>query len=126
MIQTLAVAAALAGAILLAPVAQAQLDSSTGLDHSNAVANTAAILRKPTVAGTANKFMPTTTAAPFGARGTFVRQPGLAIAMANGINVVTTRMPVGFATPIVKGDMVVSGTTIRPLSGGIRTRHGRS
>jgi hypothetical protein len=119
-IRILAVAAGLAGAILLAPVAQAQPDSSTGPDNSNSVANGAALSRGP------NKFVPTTTATPFGSPGTFDRQPGLAIADANGTSVVPTGIPFGYLTPMVKGNMVVPATTTTPLSGGIRTRHGRT
>jgi hypothetical protein len=128
-IRTLAVAAALAGAILLAPVAQAQPDSSTGPDNSNSVANLAPLSRGPTtVARGANKFVPTTTATPFGSPGTFDRQPGLVIADANGNMVVatTTAIPFGLATPMAKGNMFVPATTTTPLSGGIRTRHGRT
>jgi hypothetical protein len=125
-IRTLAVAAALAGAILLAPVAQAQPDSSTGPDNSNSVANLAPLSRGPTVARGANKFVPTTTATPFGSPGTFADQPGLAIAMTNGNLVVPTGIPFGLATPMAKGNMFVPATTTTPLSGGIRTRHGRT
>ena len=106
MIRTLGVAAALAGAILLAPVAQAKPDSSTGPD------------RGP------NNVVPTTTATPFGSPGTFSDQPGLAIAMVNGNIVTPTGVPLGSATPMAQGNMVVPATRTRPLSGGIRTRHG--
>lgn len=118
--RALAVAAALAGAILVAPVAQAQPDSSTGPVHSNSVGNGAALSRGP------NMFVPTTTATPFGSPGTIYRQPGLAIAMANGNLVVPTGIPFGSATTMAKGNMVVPTTTTSPLSGGIRTRHGRT
>ena len=116
MIRTLAVAAALAGAIMLAPVAQAQPGGSTGPDPSHSAANGADLLRGP------NKFVPTTRATPFG--GTFARQPGLAVAVANGNLVAPTGIPFGFATPMAKGNMVGPGTTTTPLSGAIRTRHG--
>jgi hypothetical protein len=127
-IRILAVAAALAGAILLAPVAQAQPDSSTGPDNSNSVAIGAVLSRGFTVDTAANKFVPIITATPFGSPGTFDRQPGLAIAIANGNTVVptTTAIPFGLATPMVKGNMFVPASTITPLSGGIRTRHGRT
>ena len=129
MIRILAVAAALAGAILLAPVAQAQPDSSTGPANSNAVANGAPIYAGPAYAGPTgankgNKVVPTTWATPFG--GTIARQPGLAAAMANGNLVVPTGIPFGFATPMAQGNMVGPTTTTIPLSGGIRTRHGRT
>lgn len=124
MIQTLGVAATLAGAILLAPVAQAQPDSSTGPDRSHSVANGAAFSPGPTVAGAANKFVPTITATPFGSSGAIARQPGLAVEIANGNEVVPTGIPLGFATPVTKGNMVGPATTTTPLSGGIRTRHG--
>jgi hypothetical protein len=129
MIRTLAVAVALAGAILVAPVAQAQPDSSTGPANSKSVANGAAIYAGPTYAGPTgankgNKVVPTTLATPFGA--TIARQPGLATAMANGSMVVPTGIPFGFATPMAKGNMVGPATTTTPFSGGIRTRHGRT
>jgi hypothetical protein len=118
MIRTLAVAATLAGAILLAPVAQAEPDSSTGPDHSNSVARGAALSRGP------NKVVPTTMATPFG--GTISDQPGLAIATFNGNLVVPTGIRLGSATPMANGNMVAPATTTTPLSGGIRTRHGRT
>jgi hypothetical protein len=127
-IRILAVAAALAGAILLAPVAQAQPDSSTGPDNSNSVAIGAGLSRGFTVDTGANMFVPVITATPFGSPGTFARQPGLEIAVANGNMVVptTTAIPFGLATPMAKGNMFVPATTTTLLSGGIRTRHGRT
>jgi hypothetical protein len=121
-IRTLAAAAALAGAILSAPVAQAQPDSSTGPDRSNSAANGAAVLSGPTGALAANKFVPTIRATPFG--GTIARQPGLATALANGNRLVPTGIPFGSATPMANGNMVGPATTTTPLSGVIRTRHG--
>lgn len=121
MIKTLAVAVALAGAILLAPVAQAQPDSSTGPHHSNLVANGAAPSRGPTVTRAANKFVPTTGAARFG--DIIARQPGLAEATTNGNLVATTGRPLGYATPMAHGNKVVPTITTTSLSGGIRTRH---
>jgi hypothetical protein len=130
-IRILAVAAALAGAILLAPGAQAQPHSSTGPGNCNSVANGAGLSCGFTVAGaankfvpTANKFVPTITATPFGSAGTFSDQPGLVIANANGNSVVPTGIPSGYPTPMVQGNMVGPATTTTPLSGGIRTRHG--
>ena len=123
MIRILTVSAALAGTIMLAPVAQAQPDSSTGPDHSNSVASGAALSRGPTVDRAANKFVPTITATPFGFRSD---QPGLAIAVANGNMVVPTGVPFGSATPMATGNMVGPATTATPLSGGIRTRRGRT
>jgi len=129
MIRTLAVAAALAGAILSAPVAQAQPASSTPPAKPNPVANGAPIYAGPTYpgAGGANngsKFVPTIRATPFG--GTVTEQPGLATAMVNGSMVVPTGIPFGFATPMLEGDMVGPATTTTPVSGGIRTRHGKT
>jgi hypothetical protein len=128
MIRTLAVAAALAGAIVLAPVAQGQPDSSTDPDHSNSVANWAALSRGLTVADGANKFVPIVVATPFGSPGTIERQPGLAVATANGIMVAATHtdIPFGLATPMAQGNMFVPATTTTPVTGGIRTRHGRT
>lgn len=126
MIRILAVAAALAGAILLAPIAQAQPDSSTGPDNSNSVAIGAGLSRGFTVATGANKFVPTITATPFGSTGTYADQPGLVIADANGNSVVPTGIPSGYPTPMVQGNMVGPATATTPLSGGIRTRHGRT
>ena len=128
MIRTLAVAAALAGAILLAPVAQGQPDSSTGPDHSNSVANGAALPPGLTVADGANKFVPIIMATPFGAPDTIERQPGLAVATANGIMVAATHtdIPFGLATPMTNGNMFVPATTTTPVSGGIRTRRGNT
>lgn len=120
-IRTLAAAAALAGAILSAPVAQAQPDSSTGSDSSHPAANWAAIPSGPTPA---NKFVPTITATPFG--DIIARQPGLATALANGNTVVPTGIPAGFPTPMVNGNMVGPTTVTTPLSGVVRTRHGRA
>jgi hypothetical protein len=117
---TLAVAAALVGAIVLAPVAQAEPDSSTGPGHSNSVARGAALSRGP------GKVVPTTTATPFGSPGSYADQPGLAIAMLNGNLVVPTGIPFGSATSMARGNMVAPATTTTPLSGGIRTRHGRT
>jgi hypothetical protein len=117
MIRTLAVAATLAGAILLAPVAQAQPGSSTtGRDPCSSVANGARLSCGP------NRVVPITRATPFG--GTISDQPGLAIAVLNGNLVVPTGIPFGSATPMAKGNMVGPATTTTPLSGGIRTRHG--
>jgi hypothetical protein len=99
--------------------AQAQPDSSTGPANSKSAANGAPIHAGPTGA---NKAVPTTLATPFG--GTIARQPGLAIAMANGNMVVPAGIPLGSATPMAQGNMVVPTTTITPLSGGIRTRRG--
>jgi hypothetical protein len=123
-IRILAVAAALAGAILLAPGAQAQPHSSTGPGNCNSVANGAGLSCGFTVAGAANKFVPTITATPFGSAGTYADQPGLVIANANGNSVVPTGIPSGYPTPMVQGNMVGPATTTTPLSGGIRTRHG--
>ena len=122
MIRILAVAAALAGAILLAPVAQAQPDSSTGPVNCNGAGLSCGF----TVATAANKFVPTITATPFGSPGTFARQPGLDIAVANGTMVVPTGIPFGAAPSMTTGNMVGPATTTTPLSGGIRTRHGRT
>jgi hypothetical protein len=83
-----------------------------------------AIYAGPTGANKGNKVVPTTLATPFGA--TIARQPGLATAMANGSMVVPTGIPFGFATPMAQGNMVGPATTTTPLSGGIRTRHGRT
>ena len=124
MIRTLGVAAALAGAILLAPVAQAKPVNTTGPDRSHSVANAAALSRGPAVGSAANKFAPTITATPFGSTGTFARQPGLAIANANGNAVAPTGIPVGSATPMAQGNMVLPAATTTSLSGGTRTRHG--
>jgi hypothetical protein len=121
-IRTLAVAAALAGAILLAPVAQAQPDSSTGPANSKSAANGAPIYAGPPGANNGNMVVPTTLATPFG--DIFARQPGLAIAIVNGNIVTPTGIPFGSATPMAQGNKVVPATTTTPLSGGIRTRHG--
>ena len=131
MIRILAVAAALAGAILLAPVAQApvaqaQPHSSTGPHNCNSVAIGAGLSCGFTVANNGNKFVPTTTATPFGSPGTFSDQPGLAIALANGVMVVPTGIPFGAAPSMTTGNMVGPATTTTSLSGGIRTRHGRT
>jgi hypothetical protein len=125
-IRILAVAAALAGAILLAPVAQAQPHSSTGPRNCNSVAIGAGLSCGFTVANNGNKFVPTTTVTPFGSPGTFSDQPGLAIAVANGTIVVPTGIPFGAAPSMTTGNMVGPATTTTPLSGGIRTRHGRT
>jgi len=116
MIRTFAAAAALAGAILFPPVAQAQPDGSTG-NQSNSPANGATFSRGP------NRFVPAITATPFGAPGTIADQPGLAIAATNGNLVVPTGTPFGAATPMANGNMVVPATTTTPLTGGVRTRH---
>ena len=121
MIRTLAVAAALAGAILLAPVAQALPDSSTGPHHSISVANGATASRGPTITRAANKFVPTTGATRFG--DIIARQPGLAEATRNGNLVATTGRPPGYVTPMAQGNKVVPTITTTSLSGGIRTRH---
>jgi hypothetical protein len=115
-IRTLAVAAAITGAIMLAPVAQAQPPGSTGPGHCNSVVKGAARSCGP------NMVVPTTLATPFGA--TIARQPGLATALANGNIVLPTGTPFGFATPMAQGNMVAPATTITPLGGGIRTRRG--
>jgi hypothetical protein len=117
-IRTLEIAATLAGAIVLAPVAQAQPNSSTDPDFCNSVANRAALPCGP------NKFVPMTTATPFGS--TIARQPGLATATTNGNIVVPTGMAPGYATPMAQGNMVGPATTTTPVSGGIRTRHGKA
>jgi hypothetical protein len=121
-IRTLGVAAALAGAILLAPVAQAKPHSSTGPANSTSAATVAPIYAGPTGANKANKVGPTTLATPFG--GTIARQPGLVTALANGNRVVSTGIPLGTATPMTKGNMVGPATTTTPVSGVIRTRRG--
>jgi hypothetical protein len=124
MIRKLAAAAALAGAILLAPVAQAQPDSSTGPNRSNSAANGAAIFAGPTSANKGNKVVPSTLATPFGT--ITARQPGLATALANGNTAVPTGIPAGYPTPMAQGNLVGPATTITPLSGVIRTRHGNA
>jgi hypothetical protein len=121
MIRTLAAASALAGAILLAPVAQAQPDSSTGPVSSRGAAKWAAASSGPTPG---NKFVPTITATPFG--DIVARQPGLATALANGSTVVPTGIPAGFPTPMANGNMVGPRTTTTPLGGVVRTRQGRA
>jgi hypothetical protein len=122
-IRTCAVAATLAGAILLAPVAQAQPGRGTGPEPSNPGANVASINAGPTSANKGNMVVPTIRATPFGATN---RQPGLATALANGGMVVPTGMPFGFTRPIAKGNLVGPATATTPLSGDIRTRHGRT
>jgi hypothetical protein len=124
MIRTLAVAPALAGAILLGPVAQADPDSSRGPANSNTAANVVPIYAGPTGANTGNKVVPTTFATPFGEA--FGREPGLAVATANGNLVVPSGMPFGFPTPMALGNKVGPATTTTPLSGVIRTRHPRT
>jgi hypothetical protein len=123
MVRRLAVGAALAGAILLAPVARAQPDSRTDPTNSNSAANAAFIIYAgPTDANKGNKVVPSTLATPFG--GIVARQPGLATALANGSLVVPTGIRLGVATPMAQGNKVVPTTTTTPLGGGIRTRHG--
>lgn len=122
MVRILAVGAALAGAILLAPVAQAEPDGSTDPANSKSAANAAFTYAGPTGANRGSKVVPSTLATPFG--GIIARQPGLATALANGNIVVPTGLPFGSATPMAQGNRVVPATTITPLSGGIRTRHG--
>lgn len=126
MIRTLAVAAALAGAIFLAPVAQAQPENSTGPDPSNSVGSPPALSRVSTVARAtgkaANKFAPSVTATPFGSARTIGSQPGLAI--ANGTTLTRTGTPFGYPTPMSRGNLVGPAATTEPPGGGIRTRHG--
>ena len=117
MIRTLAVAAGLAGAILLAPVAQAQPDSIIGPAHPNTGANGAAVAR------TGHKLNPTIRATPFGSRSTFANQPGLAA--ANGAVPVPTGTRFGYHAPMQNGNLVGPANTIKSFSG-IRTRHGRA
>ena len=92
--------------------------ASTGLDDFDSVAGGLAL--------GANEAVPTIRAIPFGSPGTITDQPGLAIALANGNLVVPTDISLGFATPMAQGNMVGPATTTTPLSGGIRTRHGRT
>jgi len=136
MIRTPLVAAALAGAVLLAPVAQARPSNTTGPDRSNptanpaaSISNPAALSRGPAVAPTVsktNRFAPTITATPFGSARTYADQPGLALATANGTRVTPTGTPFGFSNPMPKGNLVGPATQNVSLNGGIRTRHGRA
>ncbi len=126
MIRTLAVGAALAGAVLFAPVAQAQPDSGTGPVHPYSVSNGAALSRGPAITRPGKRFVPTVRATPFGSPGSFSAQPGLAVANENGNRVVSTATPLGSATPMVRGNLVGPATETTPVDGGIRTRHGRT
>jgi hypothetical protein len=95
-------------------------DRNTRGCSTNSVARGAALSRGP------GKVVPTTTATPFGSPSSYADQPGLAIAMLNGNLVVPTGIPFGSATSMARGNMVAPATTTTPLSGGIRTRHGRT